>query len=702
MRRMVLALLITLLGAVGAASMSGCAQQVHAVVATPRPSYAPAPLAMQEAKGREVVAVPGSLPSPDEELWVIRKAEGPAPTSDENTPGTGALMAKLPTAEKQIPVPLKHTDVKASIAGYVATVDVTQQYQNPFDSKIEAVYVFPLPHDAAVNEFVMTIGERKIRGIIRERQEAERLYREAKSQGYLASLLTQERPNVFTQSVANIEPGKAIDVHVKYFHTLAYVDGWYEWVFPMVVGPRFNPPGTSDGIGATGRGERGTSGQATEVQYLRPGERNGHDISLAVHIDAGVKIEKVESRNHAAAVDVSGTTADAALSGEDRVPNKDFVLRYKVAGERLKSAVLVQRDPKDKGAGYFTLMLYPPEQIRELPRKPLELVFTLDVSGSMLGRPIEQAKAAIRAALTRMRPDDTFQIIRFAQGAEQMAHRPVPATPQNLRKAMRFIESTDAGGGTYMIQGIRASLNFPHDQSRLRFVCFLTDGYIGNEAQILAEVHRSLGPSRIFSFGVGQATNRYLLDHMAKAGNGAVAYLGLNDNAEEVMDQFFQRISHPAMTDLAIDWGAMGVSDVFPQRVPDVFVGRPVILAGKYRGEGRTTIHVRGKFGNEEAVVPIDVDLSDAPAREGIAAVWARRKIADLADRALWDGGGESLPGRITRVALEHGLMSAYTAFVAVDSLTRTAGEYGTTVAVPVPVPEGVKYQTTVPEKQEP
>src|SRR5947208_11878295 len=208
------------------------------------------------------------------------------------------MLAKIPRKPREIPLPLEHTEVKALVSGFIATVEVTQQFQNPYDARIEAVYVFPLPHNASVNDFVMTIGERRIRGIIRERREAERIYQEAKERGYVASLLTEERPNIFTQSVANIEPGRAIDVNIKYFHTLDYVDGWYEFVFPMVVGPRFNPPGTTNGIGAVERGGRGASGQSTEVQYLRPHERSGHDISLAVNIDAGVPVEQVECKPH--------------------------------------------------------------------------------------------------------------------------------------------------------------------------------------------------------------------------------------------------------------------------------------------------------------------------------------------------------------------------------------------------------------------
>src|SRR4030042_697665 len=233
-----------------------------------------------------------------DEIWVIAKAETQAVPADEDTPGSGAMLARLPKEEKEIPLPLKHTDVKGQIRGYIATVEVTQQFHNPYDEKIEAVYVFPLPQNAAINEFIMTIGERRIRGIIRERQEAEQIYQKAKSQGHAASLLTQERPNIFTQKVANIEPGKQIDVNIKYFNTLDYTDGWYEFVFPMVVGPRFNPPGYTDGVGAVARGKTGISGQKTEVQNLKPGERSGHDISLAVDIDAGVAIEEISCPSH--------------------------------------------------------------------------------------------------------------------------------------------------------------------------------------------------------------------------------------------------------------------------------------------------------------------------------------------------------------------------------------------------------------------
>jgi hypothetical protein len=280
-------------------------------------------------------------------------------------PGCGELIIQDHNGQKNVPVPLDHTDVTAQIQGYIASVHVAQRYRNPFSEKIEAVYVFPLPQDAAVNEFVMTIGDRHIRGIIRERAEAERIYHEARAQGYVASLLTQERPNIFTQSVANIEPNKQIDIDITYFNTMSYVDGSYEFVFPMVVGPRFNPPGSTDGVGAIGRGQQGVSGQKTEVQYLRPDERSGHDIALSVDLNAGVPIEALDSRNHKINVKKeSPSHVVISLDPADSIPNKDFVLRYKVAGARLKSGMFVQRD--DHG-GYFSLMLFPPPANTPIP-----------------------------------------------------------------------------------------------------------------------------------------------------------------------------------------------------------------------------------------------------------------------------------------------------------------------------------------------
>lgn len=682
---------------------------------------------------------PLAVARPGEDIWVIVKppARDPAAAAEneDTAPGSGAMLARVqrddtqprdarpapdgatdaehdPAQPEPIPLPLKHTDVHASVAGYIASVHVTQQFHNPFDEKIEAVYQFPLPQDAAVSGFVMTVGppdaRRRIRGIVREKEEAEALYAQARAQGFNASLLTQVRPNIFEQKVANIEPGRQIDIDITYFNTLSYADGWYTFVFPMVVGPRYNPPYSEDPVWAFPRGatptlgERGRQGAAqdgTTIEYLRPDERSGHDIALTLDIDAGVAIEEFASPTHV--VDASEPEEDATLrvqlSGGDRIPNKDFVFRFRVAGDQMKSGLVTHTGPD--GAGYFTLMLYPPADLDRLRRQPMEMVFVLDCSGSMRGEPMAQAKTAIRRALRHLGPNDTFQVIQFSNDASALGGRPLQATPRNIERGLRYVDQLEGGGGTQMIEGIKAALDFPHDPQRFRVVTFLTDGYIGNETDILRAIHDKLGDARIFSFGVGSSVNRFLLERMAKAGRGAAAYLLPGDSASDVMDLYFARISHPAMADVQIDFGQMDVHDVYPAQPPDLLVGRPVILTGRYSGEPGD-IRVTGRAGSADLAVTLDA-ADGASTHPALAQVWARRKIADLMDRMAWaenrdEAEQQALREQVLGTALSYQLMSAYTAYLAVDASRLTEGDAGPTVTQPVPVPEGVDFDATV------
>ncbi len=753
----------------------------------PPPAGAPAEMPPEYIRAQHQVAAtdPAAVPThkdarptelsaiarPADELWVIVKHD----PNDDFRPATranfssndplarvsaGALAAEQKTADgatEFVPVPLEHTDVEGSVLGFVASVNVRQRFHNPYDSKIEAVYVFPLPEDAAVSDFLMTVGDRTIRGVVREREEAERIYDAARSRGHVASLMTQERPNVFTQKVANIEPGKRIDIDITYFNTLSYVDGWFELSFPMVVGPRFNPgesrsipaetwpggaedsyaegrrsiagvpdpvpapstllpapktptPPLGSGIGAVARGSHGASGQATEIQYLAPDERSGHDIALTFAIDPGVSIEEIESPTHRIAVTPGeGYATRVQLASETTIPNKDFILRWRVAGDQPKAGLTLQRDEDGTGGGggYFAMMLIPPAEAESLERAPVEFIFVVDTSGSMSGEPIEQAKKAMLRALDSMRPGDAFQIVEFNNTASSFGPRTVPATPENIREAKRYVQRMRAGGGTMAVEGVRKAASFPADPerpTRARFVTFMTDGFIGNETEIFREIDRTLGDARVFSFGVGSSPNRYLIDGMARIGRGAVAYLNPGDDGDRVMDFFFERVARPALTDIAIDWGSMNVGETYPSRVPDLYVGRPVVLVGRYEGSlDDTTVRVRGRAMTGEGPATVETRITVVPdeARTdgALKPVWARMKIADLARReALAQSPSDrgEFADMIRSTALAHGIMSAYTAFIAVDSAAVTSGTSGATVAVPVPVPDGVRYETTV------
>jgi Ca-activated chloride channel family protein len=294
---------------------------------------------------------------------------------------------------------------------------------------------------------------------------------------------------VFEQKVANLEPGKRIDVNIRYYHTLAYGDGWYSFVFPMVVGPRYNPPGSADPLLAVPRTQYQETG-ATAVRYLRPNERSGHDIGLSVDLVPGVAIEEIEASHLVRSEPLVGGAMRVTLDNLATIPNQDFVLSFRVAGDKIKSNLLTYVDPETQ-QGYFTLMLYPPLALEKLERQPLELVFVLDCSGSMNGQPLAQAKDAVLAALAKLTPKDTFQIIRFSNEARRFGPSPVLATPENIAAARTYVLGLRADGGTQMIEGIKSALDFPHDPERLRFVTFMTDGYIGNEARAC---HRVAAP----------------------------------------------------------------------------------------------------------------------------------------------------------------------------------------------------------------
>lgn len=629
-----------------------------------------------------------------DELWVLVRPEL-AGAAGEERPRSGVLRTLDPDSGEVLPVPLRHTDVQASIAGTIATVLVEQQFHNPFDRTIEAEYVFPLPDDAAVSDFVMIVGERRIRGVIREREEAEEIYSEARRKGYRASLLTQERPNVFTQRVANIEARKQIDVQLTYFNRLPFTDGAYEFVFPMVVGPRYNPAGSTDGIGAVSRDKPGTSGQSTEVPYLRPGERSGHDVSLTVDLDAGVALDTVKSTTHAVDVEWDGLEkATVRLTRRAAIPDRDFILRYEIGGSGVASTLFKHEDETGR---YFSLELHPPGQLEELTRSPRELIFVIDTSGSMSGAPLAIAKRAVANVLERMTPDDTFQIIRFSNNTSSFGRSPVPATGRNVRKGLEYLDRLDSGGGTEMLRGIRVALGFPHAPERVRLITFLTDGFIGNEADILAEIQRGLGSSRIFSFGIGSSPNRFLMDRMAFLGRGAVAYIGENQElADEVVDSFFERIAHPALAEIEIDWQGMEIEEIYPARVPDLFPGRPVFLTGRYEGALPSAIRLFGRAEGREIVVDVPIDSETTAEHPALRNLWARRKISELAMQSLLDSDADTISGAIKDVALDHGLMSAYTAFVAVDASGAVDEPSSATVPVSVSVPHGVRRDSTL------
>jgi Ca-activated chloride channel family protein len=590
---------------------------------------------------------------------------------------SGSLTALDAQGKAKALCPLKHTDVKAEISGFISRVVVTQHFENPFKEKIEAVYVFPLSQNAAVDDMTMIVGERTVRGKILPREEARLVYETAKSNGQVAGLLDQERPNIFTQSVANILPGEQVKITISYVETLNYVNGAYEFVFPMVVGPRYVPGNVPD---------------AARITTRQPVTRSGHDISLEVALDAGLIIDDLSSKTHL--VDIQRPNPHSArlrLKDNATIPNKDFIVRYDVATQAIQDAVLAHRS--DKG-GFFTMILQPPERIAVADVTPKELVFVLDTSGSMDGFPIEKAKETMKLALDGLNPSDTFNLISFAGDTSVLFPEPVPATRENMRKAQAFLKSRVGLGATEMMQAVRAALEPSDDQSHVRIVCFMTDGYVGNEMEIIAEVQKHPN-ARVFAFGIGGAVNRYLLDKMAEAGRGEVEYVGLNDDGSAAARRFHERVRNPLLTDVSIDWNGLPVADVYPQRIPDLFSAKPVVVTGRYTGPGRATIRLKGKLAGNDFVREIPVELPETMASHDVlASLWARARVDDLM-RQDWKGEDtvnirDEVRDTITQLGIEYRLLTQFTSFVAVEEMVVTDGGQPRRIDVPVETPEGV------------
>ncbi|MBK4728939.1 after-VIT domain-containing protein [Oxynema sp. CENA135] len=617
-------------------------------------------------------------------------ARGRSSAAAETARETGGLYAVSEDGERQV-FPLKHTEVNATIAGNLSRVEVTQTFQNPFDEPLEAVYVFPLPDEAAVDDMEIKIGDRIIKGEIKEREEAQQIYEDAKREGRTAGLLEQERANIFTQSLANIKPGEQIDVTIRYTDSLQFEGGDYEFVFPMVVGPRYIP---GEAIDREGNSDRVPDASRITPPVLPPEVRSGHDIGVTVEIDAGVPISEVRSPSH----DLETRQLDenriaVRLAPEDTIPNKDLILRYRVSGDNTKATVLTQGD--DRG-GHFAIYLIPAIDYDTQEIVPKDVVFLMDTSGSQSGDPLAKSKELMRRFINGLNPDDTFTIIDFANTAQALSAEPLENTPANRRRALSYIDKLDANGGTELLNGMQAVLNFPAaKEGRLRSVVLITDGYIGNDNEVIAEVQERLqAGNRLYSFGVGSSVNRFLLDRLAEVGRGTAQVIRQDEPTGEVADRFFRQINNPVLTNIEVAWEGGGEpAQVYPQAPPDLFAEQPLVLFGRKGDRARGQLRVRGIAAGGrryEQLFRMTFEESGNPA---IAQLWGRARIKELMSQ-MYGGETTSAVEAVTDTALTYRLLSQYTAFVAVSEEVRVDPD-GTTrrVEVPVELPEGVSYE---------
>jgi Ca-activated chloride channel family protein len=581
-------------------------------------------------------------------------------------------------------LPLESTSADVHVAGVVAHVKVKQVFKNGAAKPIEAVYVFPASTRAAVHGMRMRIGARVIEARIDRKAKARADYEEAKSDGKRAALLEEHRSNVFTMNVANVMPGDRIEVELDYSEMLVPREGAYELVYPTVVGPRYTGGGVDPKVDP-----KKDAWMATP--HLHEGAPPPYAFDLVAHVEAGIPLAEIASPSHAVAIArPSPSVADVHLTGKDG-GDRDFVLRWRLAGDKVQTGVLLSGDTGADGERFFALMMEPPARPDAADVPPREFVFLVDVSGSMFGFPLDTTKALMAKLLPTLRPTDSFNVVLFSGAFRIMSPAgSVPVTPENVREALRMLGREQGGGGTELTGGLQAAYGVPRAGDRARTVVVVTDGYVGVEQETFTFIRERLGEANLFAFGIGSGVNRAIIEGMARAGSGEPFVILKPDQAAAETERFREYVDRPLLTHVDVKFDGFAAYDVAPAHLPDLMARRPLVLFGKYRGTAPGKIVVTGTTGRGPFRRVIDVDPRRARAENApLRWLWARRQVEWLEDeRAL--GPATEVNEPLAELGLRYSLLTSETSFVAIDHVVANPTGRAEAVNQPLPLPAGV------------
>ena len=578
------------------------------------------------------------------------------------------------------PLPLKSTSAVVNLSGVIADVRVTQIYKNEGRKTLEAIYVFPASTRAAVCGMKMTIGERVIQAKIAKREDARREYEQARDRGKSASLLEQQRPNVFQMNVANILPGDEIKVELQYTELLVPTDRVYEFIYPTVVGPRYsNLPADA------------APPQERWVQnpYLRQGEAPSYTFDIRVNIAAGLPIKDLYCTSHKVTANFDGpSVASIRLDpSEASGGNRDYILRYRLNGDTIQSGLLLYEGEREN---FFLLMMQPPKKVTKADIPGREYIFIVDVSGSMHGFPLDISKKLLKNLIGQLLPTDRFNLLLFSGGSSVMAEESLPATPENIQKAMHLIERQRGGGGTELLPALQRALKLEKPAGYARTVVIATDGYVNVEEEVFDLIRKSLGQANMFAFGIGTSVNRHIIEGMARVGMGEPFVITRAEEAPAKAERFRAMIQSPVLTQVKVKFQDFNTYDVEPLGIPDVLAERPVIVFGKWRGQPRGKITLSGIAGYGPYQEVINVErVTPLPSNSALQYLWARHRIALLSDYNKLRPNDQRIK-EVTDLGLTYSLLTAYTSFVAVDTEVRNQNGQATTVNQPLPLPQGV------------
>jgi len=613
----------------------------------------------------------------------------------------GSLLIKTPSSTYQ-QIPLLHTDVEMNISGMISRSHIKQRFKNTSEDWIEAIYVFPLPETAAVDHMRMQIGERIIEAQIKEKQQAKQIYQNAKRSGKKAALIEQERPNMFTNSVANIGPGETIVIEIEYQQTLHYDQGEFSLRFPMAITPRYIPGGAmpaSENISFSGSGWAHNTLQVPDASRITPplytGENKINPVSLNINLDAGFPLQFLVSRYHAIIKQKKNNIINVTLAHGVTPSDRDFELVWSPQENQTPDSTIPSTNPRAAAfnelvsdENYQMVMLTPPAN-GALNGQPLarEITYIIDTSGSMYGISIEQAKQALLMALERLRLHDKFNIIQFNSSTDQVFSQAKFASFENILTAKRYVKNLRADGGTQMAPALNLALKKSTDDNYIKQIIFLTDGSVGNETALFDIIHKKLGNNRLFTIGIGAAPNSYFMRKAAQFGRGTFTYISDVNEVNEKMTALFSKLESPVMTDISIALNDNIKAEILPRRIPDLYQGEPVLLAIK-SNEKLNSIKISGK----RALAPwsANLNLNHSKSSKGIATFWARKKIAELSDSLHEGADKDQVRTDIIDIALTHHLVSKHTSLVAVDKTpSRSKQTQLHKRALPVNLPHG-------------
>jgi Ca-activated chloride channel family protein len=577
-------------------------------------------------------------------------------------------------------LPLKGTSVDINVSGVIADVLVKQTYRNEGTRAINATYVFPASTRAAVYSMRMRIGDQLIYAKIKEREEAKQDFEKAKKEGKSASLLEEDRPNVFTMSLANIMPHEEIEIELRYTELLVPTDGTYEVVYPTVVGPRYPSAEKAPEMGRS---------KFVAAPYQHQGEQPLSTLHINVRVAAGMPIRELSCISHQISPEWQGQGIARLTLDEPNAfqGNRDFILRYRLAGDQIQSGLLLFQGEKEN---FFLYMAQPPSRVNPADIPSREYVFVVDVSGSMGGFPLDTAKSLLGDLIGNLRPTDFFNVILFSGDSTALSPRSLAATPDNLSRAFELIDRQRGNGGTELLPALQQAMHMPREPNTSRSMIVITDGYISGERDLFEYIRDNLGGTNVFSFGIGSSVNRYLIDGVAKAGMGEPFVVTDEAEAKKTAAKFREYIESPVLTDVRVRAKGFEVYDVEPQHQPDLFASRPIVVFGKWRGSPSGTIELTGRNGSGEYNESFDVASAAAdPANSALRYLWARSRIAELGDYGMGQVTDER-KREITRLGLDYNLLTPYTSFIAVREKIVNPNGDAQDVNQPLPLPMGV------------